>query len=102
MRLIPAVSSCVFAALLTLGCSANPEQSQGQRPILFAPGLGMSTLRVDVDPEGITFDFLVPVMNPDTPALDIALESGLPRDSVNNVAQWLALEIDSNTGAASN
>ena len=56
MRLIPAVSSCVFAALLTLGCSANPEQSQGQRPILFAPGLGMSTLRVDVDPEGITFD----------------------------------------------
>lgn len=102
MRLIPVVASCVFAALLTLGCSANPEQSQGQRPILFAPGLGMSTLRVDVDPEGITFDFLVPVMNPDTPALDIALESGLPRDSVNNVAQWLALEIDSNTGAASN
>ena len=78
MRLIPAVSSCVFAALLTLGCSANPEQSQGQRPILFAPGLGMSTLRVDVDPEGITFDFLVPVMNPIPRPLTLPLSQGCP------------------------
>lgn len=102
MRLIPAVASCALAALLTLGCSASPEQSQGQRPILFAPGLGMSTLRVDVEPEGISFDFLVPVMNPDTPALDFSIDSGLPRGSENNVAPWLALEIDINTGAASN
>ena len=102
MRLIPAVASCTVVALLTLGCSANPEVSQGQRPILFAPGLGMSTLQVDVEPEGISFDFLVPVMNPDTPALDFSIDSGLPQDSANDVAKWLALEIDMNTGAASN
>ncbi len=100
--LIRAVVSCAFAALLTLGCSASPGQTKSQRPIVFAPGLGMSTLHVNVEPEGISFDFLVPVMNPDILSLEFSIGSGLPRGSSVKVAQWLSLEIDNKNGDARN
>jgi hypothetical protein len=70
-------------------------------PVVFVPGLGMSALRVHVEQPDITFNFLLPAMNPTTvlpasaaSALDYSIDSGLPADQIDSVTPWLSLSID--------
>ena len=81
------------------GCSATVE-SNSPSPIVFAPGLGMSALAVEVE-GGSEFSFLVPVMTspellpaPATSALDYSLRSGLAPTDVDRVQEWLSLVIE--------
>jgi hypothetical protein len=61
----------------------------------------MSALRVHVEQPDITFNFLLPAMNPTTvlpasaaSALDYSIDSGLSADQIDSVAPWLSLDID--------
>lgn len=106
MLVVAAVA--VTVATLAAGCSTNAPGERAMPPLVFVPGLGMSTLQVDVDPQGIAFDFLVPAMNPvdvlpdsAASALDFSIGTGLPADRAGEVASWLALGIGGD-GSASN
>ena len=81
------------------GCNTSAE-SNSPSPIVFAPGLGMSALAVEVD-GGNDFSFLVPVMtSPEllpasaTSALEYSLQSGLAPADVDRVQGWLSLVIE--------
>jgi len=102
-----AVAGLALAAGLA-ACSQSPDSGTTLTPpIVFAPGLGMSALAVEVDGDA-SFPFLVPTMTspellppPATSALDYSQRSGLRAEDVDRVQAWLALDIDSE-GRASN
>jgi hypothetical protein len=89
-------------------CSGSLDSGTSQTPpIVFAPGLGMSALAVEVDGNA-SFSFLVPTMTspellppPATSALDYSQRSGLRAEDIDRVHEWLALDISSE-GRASN
>lgn len=93
-----------FGALVLTGCGREASDEAVPPPLVFVPGLGMSALQVSVegdDVAGITFDFLVPAMNPvdilpgSAPsALAYSIASGLPPSSADEVSGWLSLDID--------
>lgn len=81
------------------GCNTVAE-GNSPSPIVFAPGLGMSALAIEVD-GGSEFSFLVPVMTspellpaPATSALEYSLQSGLAPADVDRVQGWLSLVIE--------
>jgi len=98
------ISLCLTAPLSSCSTATSDLESVESAisaPVVFVPGLGMSALRVHVEQPDITFDFLVPAMNPATvlpasavSALDYSIDSGLPVSQVDSVAPWLSLSID--------
>ena len=104
MKSLYLFSALVSGALVITGCVSTETDEAVVAPLVFVPGLGMSTLQVDVvdsDGESIQVDFLVPSMTPvellpgSAPsALAYSIDSGLPESSVDQVADWLALDID--------
>lgn len=92
--------SCSCHVPVDLQCLFTSD-SQRALPIVFALGLGMSALAVDVE-GGRSFVFLVPAMTspkllppPAWSALDYSQRSGLAEADVDRVRERLALDIDS-------
>lgn len=101
-------------ALITLAMIATEghafkQENQQLQPILFVPGYGMSALTIEVnrkEKKATSFNFLLPAMNPNTifaklnppasNALDYAIQSGLKKEDINLVRNWLKLKIDNN------
>ena len=91
----------IGVALLLTACTAAGDDTSAGMPLIVVPGLGMSALNVEVDQQAETtdFDFLLPGMNPvdvlpTDSALEYSLESGLAADDVDQVPEWLALDVD--------
>ena len=96
-----------------VACGGQSLEEDSLSPIIFVPGYGMGALHVEVEEMGrstTSFDFLLPVMNPDSVfgefrppvanALDYARHSGLAEADVDFVRNWLKLEIDAEGSAA--
>lgn len=109
------LAGSLIVALGLGGCASDPvgesaRQGSELPPIIFAPGLGMSALAVQVDTQDARTDFafLLPSMNPveilpggGASALDYAVASGLPQDQAPLVPEWLGLDIGADGTATS-
>ncbi len=99
------LSALVFLVTLSVGCGDSSSGSSSDTPpppLIFVPGYGMSSLRVEIshgNSVNTAFNFLLPAMNPvdilpppASSAKDYAILSGLPEDEVVKVHDWLKLD----------
>lgn len=107
MKKLRALALAGISLATGLTACSTPAHNDSVPPIVFAPGLGMSALKVDVEGKS-SFSFLVPTMTspdllppPASSALDYSQRSGLAESDVDRVRDWLALDIDSE-GRATN
>ncbi|WP_206537821.1 lipase/acyltransferase domain-containing protein [Prochlorococcus sp. MIT 0702] len=102
----------LLAAVFTYSHNSRTMAKENIPPLIFAPGYGMSALRIQVnkrDGASEKFNFLLPAFiqknslpAPAKNALDYAILSGLKKRDKTKVRDWLKLNIGSNGQVSNN